>query len=177
VLITLALVTGGYALAQHLHISGPLAMVMAGIVVGNQGRQLGMSEHTRAHLDPFWVVVDEVLNALLFLLIGLEVLIVEVTPQLFVVGLVAIPVVLVARLISVGGAVSVIRLKAGYPTGTVRMMTWGGLRGGIAIALALSLPADATRDTIVYMTYAVVVFSMLVQGLTVGRLAKRQFAA
>jgi CPA1 family monovalent cation:H+ antiporter len=85
--------------------------------------------------------------------------------------------VLVARLISVGGAVSVIRLKAGYPTGTVRMMTWGGLRGGIAIALALSLPADATRDTIVYMTYAVVVFSMLVQGLTVGRLAKRQFAA
>jgi CPA1 family monovalent cation:H+ antiporter len=136
-----------------------------------------MSERTRAHLDPFWVVVDEVLNALLFLLIGLEVLIVEVTPELFVVGLVAIPVVLLARLISVGGAVSLIRLKAGYPTGTVRMMTWGGLRGGIAIALALSLPADGTRDTIVYMTYAVVVFSMLVQGLTVGRLAERQFGA
>lgn len=176
ILITLALVTGGYALAGRLHTSGPLAVVVAGILVGNPGRRFAMSEVTREHLDTFWLVVDEALNAVLFVLIGLEVLVLRLTPPFLAAGLAAIPVVLAARAASVGAPIGLLRLRVPFVPYTVRTMTWGGLRGGIAIALALSLPAVPARDLIVVMTYAVVVFSILVQGLTVAPLARRAAA-
>lgn len=175
VLITLALVSGGYALASHLHTSGPLAMVVAGLLIGNQGRALAMSARTREHLDTFWEMTDEILNALLFVLIGLEVLLVRYTPGYLELAALAVPLVLGARFVSVGlpvGALRRVRPFAGY---TVRLMTWGGLRGGISVALALGLPPGSERELILAMTYGVVVFSVLVQGLTIGRLAR--FAA
>lgn len=173
ILITLAVVTGGYALAGALHTSGPLAMVVAGLLIGNQGRRFGMSEQTRTHLDTFWLVVDETLNAVLFVLIGLELLVVEWRGEYLLAGLVAIPVVLGARLLSVGGPILLLGLRRDFIPHTIQMMTWGGLRGGIAIALALSLPASAQRELLVVVTYVVVVFSILVQGLTVEPLARR----
>jgi CPA1 family monovalent cation:H+ antiporter len=173
VLITLAVVAGGYALAGALHLSGPLAMVVAGLLLGNHGRSFAMSEKTRKNLDTFWELVDEVLNALLFVLIGFEVLVLDLTWGVVLVGLLAIVVVLTARLTAVGATLNMLRLRKAYQPYTVRVMTWGGLRGGISIALALSLPASPERQLILGMTYVVVVFSILVQGLTVGRLAKR----
>ncbi|GEM90366.1 cation:proton antiporter [Oceanithermus desulfurans] len=175
VLITLALVSGGYALAANLHTSGPLAMVVAGLLIGNHGRALAMSERTREHLDTFWEMTDEILNALLFVLIGLEVLLVRYTPGYLELAALSVPLVLAARFLSVGlpiGALRLVRPFAGY---TVRLMTWGGLRGGISVALALGLPPGPERELILAMTYGVVVFSVLVQGLTIGRLAR--FAA
>ncbi len=172
VLLTLALVTGGYALAQALQTSGPLAMVVAGLFIGNHGRMLAMSDDVRQHLDTFWELVDEILNAVLFVLIGLEVLVLAAGFP-WQAGLLAIPLVLAARLVSVGVPVNVMRLGRTFPPWTVRTMVWGGLRGGISIALALSLPAGPERDLIVAMTYAVVVFAILVQGLTVSRVAGR----
>ena len=173
VLITLALVTGGYALAQAVHISGPLAMVIAGLFIGNRGRLLAMSERTREHLFSFWETSDEILNAVLFVLIGLEILV--VTPRLPNIGLalLAVPLVLAARFLSVGGPIALLRLRVLYAPYTIRMLVWGGLRGGISIALALSLPPGVERDLIVTLTYAVVVFSIVVQGLTVGRVVQR----
>lgn len=170
ILLTLALVTGGYALAQALHTSGPLAMVVAGLFIGNRGRALAMSATTREHLDSFWELVDEILNAVLFVLIGLEVLVLAVGYP-WPIALLAVPLVLVARLVSAGTAITLLRSHWTFPPWTVRTMVWGGLRGGISIALALSLPTGHERDLIVSMTYAVVVFSILVQGLTVGRVA------
>jgi CPA1 family monovalent cation:H+ antiporter len=173
VLITLAVVTGGYSLAQELHTSGPIAMVVAGLLVGNQGRAFAMSERTREHLDTFWEMTDEILNAVLFVLIGLEFLVIRFEPAKLFTALVAIPLVLVARFGSVGLPVAAMRLVRPFPRYTVRTMTWGALRGGISVALALSLPAAAWRDGVVGLTYGVVVFSILVQGLTVGRVAAR----
>ena len=174
VLITLAVVTGGYALAGALHTSGPLAMVVAGLFLGNQGRLFAMSDTTREHLDTFWELIDEVLNALLFVLIGLEVLVLDLSWPLVAVGLAAIPVVLAARFVTVGSTLGALRLvRRRFMPYTVRLMTWGGLRGGISIALALSLPHTEHRGTVVAITYVVVVFSILVQGLTVAPLARR----
>ncbi len=173
VLITLAVVTGGYVLAGALHTSGPLAMVVAGLFLGNRGRSFAMSDRTREHLDTFWELVDEILNAVLFVLIGLELLVIDVTWPQVLVGLAAVAVVLGARLVSVGGTINLLRLGRHYQRYTVRLMTWGGLRGGISIALALSLPRSGARELIVTMTYVVVVFSILVQGLTLARLARR----
>jgi len=173
ILVTLSVVTGGYALAWQLHVSGPIAMVVAGLFIGNHGRLLAMSERTREHLDNFWVVADEVLNALLFLLIGLEVLILRMTWPIFFVGLVAIVIVLFGRLTAVSGPIMLLRRKRGYPPSTIRILTWAGIRGGIAIALALSIPPSPHRNLIVDITYVVVVFSLLVQGLTVERLVRR----
>jgi CPA1 family monovalent cation:H+ antiporter len=177
ILITLAVVTGGYALAGRLHTSGPIAIVVAGILVGNHGRHFAMSDRTREHLDTFWRVIDETLNAVLFVLLGLELLVLDLTPRMFVAALAAIPVVLAARLISVGPPISLLRMRARFVPYTIRLMTWGGLRGGIAVALALSLPDNRARDLILGMTYAVVVFSILVQGLTVAPMARRATAA
>ncbi len=174
ILITLAVVTGGYALALRLHTSGPLAMVVAGLLIGNRGRALAMSDKTRQNLDTFWVVVDETLNAMLFLLIGLELLALELRWEFLAAGALAIPLVLGARLFSVTLPISVMRLRTAVKPYTIRMLTWGGLRGGIAIALALSIPAGPERDLILALTYVVVVFSILVQGLTVEPLARRQ---
>lgn len=173
ILITLAVVTGGYALAGRLHTSGPLAMVVAGLLIGNQGRLFAMSEQTRGRLDTFWLVIDETLNAVLFMLIGLELLILDLEPGYVTAALIAIPLVLGVRWISVALPIGALRMRREFMAYTVRILTWGGLRGGIAIALALSLPASRERNLIVVVTYAIVVFSILVQGLTVERLTQR----
>jgi len=172
-LITLALVAGGYALADALHLSGPIAIVVAGLLIGNHGRLFGMSEKTRAHLDVFWELVDEILNAVLFVLIGLEVLVLTFTQQYLLVSLLIIPLVLLARFVAIGIPVTLLRPFRTFSPGAVRIMTWGGLRGGISVALALSLPPGRERDVILAITYAVVVFSIVVQGLTLGRMVKR----
>jgi len=173
ILITLSLVTGGYALASHLHTSGPLAMVVAGIFIGNQGRLFAMSQRTREHIDTFWEVIDEILNMILFVLIGLEVIIVNFDSKSLIISLLAIPLVLIGRFFSVSLPISLMRLRKTFLPYTIRMMVWGGLRGGISIALALSLPAGEERDLIIKLTYAIVVFSILVQGLTIGKVAAK----
>lgn len=171
VLITLALVMGGYALAQHLHLSGPIAIVVAGLMIGNKGRKLAMSDNTRQRLDDFWELIDEVLNALLFLLIGVELLIIQISQNYIVAALLIIPTVLIARFISVGLPVSLLKYKNSYSPHAVKILTWGGLRGGISVALALSIPEGPWRDPLLTATYGVVIFSILVQGLTIGKVA------
>ncbi|MBN2321027.1 MAG: sodium:proton antiporter [Acidobacteria bacterium] len=170
VLITLALVMGGYGLANSLHISGPLAIVVAGLLIGNHGRAFAMSQVTRDHLDKFWELMDEIMNAVLFVLIGLEIVILTLTYKYILAGLLMIPLVLLARLISVGMPIACLRLKRDFSPKVVRILTWGGLRGGISVALALSIPPGQYRDTILAITYIIVVFSILVQGLTIKRL-------
>lgn len=171
-LLTLSLATGGYALAELLHLSAPICMVVAGLVIGNHGRSFGMSEQTRARLDDFWELLDEVLNAVLFMLIGFEVIVITLTGSGMLLGPVAVAAVLIGRLISVAIPVSLMSLRSTFEKGTIPLLTWGGLRGGISIALALSLPAGPEKDIILPMTYVVVVFSILVQGLTFERLIK-----
>ncbi len=173
VLITLALVTGGFALADVLHISGPIAIVVAGLLIGNHGRLLAMSERTRDRLDTFWELLDEVLNAVLFVLIGLELLILTFSRMYLMAGLLLIPLVLVARFLSVGFPVIILRLFRSFSPNVIKILTWGGLRGGISVALALSLPPGKNRDTILAITYVIVVFSIIVQGLTIGRLVRK----
>lgn len=172
VMITIALVTGVYAIALRLHASGPLAVVVAGLFIGNHGARFAMSAKTRQHVFQFWELTDEVLNSVLFLLIGLEVLIVTFSPEHFGIALMAIPVVLVARLIAIAIPIGLLRLRAEFEQGAVRILTWAGLRGGISVALALSLPNNEYKPAILTMTYAVVVFSILVQGLTVEKLVR-----
>jgi monovalent cation:H+ antiporter, CPA1 family len=169
VLLTLALVMGGYALASALHLSGPIAIVVAGLLIGNHGRRFAMSRNTREHLDMFWELLDEILNAVLFVLIGLEVLVITFTRQLLVAGLLAIPSVVLARWVSVGMPITIMRLWRQFSSGSVRIMTWGGLRGGISVALALSLPLGPQRDLVLVMTYIIVVFSIIFQGLTIRK--------
>ncbi|GAB2796717.1 CPA1 family monovalent cation:H+ antiporter [Hymenobacter luteus] len=173
VLLTLALVMGGTALAARLHTSGPLAMVVAGLIVGDQGRELGMSDETREYLDKFWELLDEILNAVLFVLIGLEMLVLDISRTTLLVGLVAIGVVLLARWASVGLPLALLQRYYPFDRQTLRVLTWGGLRGGISVALALSLPQSMPRDLLVGVTYVVVVFSIIGQGLTIGPLVKR----
>ncbi len=173
VLITLALATGGYAIAEALHLSAPIAIVVAGLLIGNHGRESAMSEKTIEHLDTFWELIDEALNAVLFVLIGLELLVITLHSDYLLAGLLAIPLVLVLRFISVGVPVSIMRRFRDFSPGVVSVMTWGGLRGGISVALALSLPEGENRDLLVTATYVVVVFSILVQGLTLAPLIRR----
>lgn len=179
ILITLALVTGGYSVAYVWHLSGPIAMVVAGLLIGNHGRSFAMSETTREHLDTFWELVDEILNAVLFVLIGLEVLVLTVEGRHVLAGVLAIPTVLAARFVSVGIPMAILPRPRRVPH-AVKLLTWGGLRGGISVALALAL-RDALKghvdgrvtDAILVMTYAVVVFSIVVQGLTIGPILRR----
>lgn len=173
VLLTLALVVGGYTLATALHLSGPIAIVVAGLMIGNQGRKLAMSNVTRERLDTFWELVDEILNAVLFVLIGLEVLVLTFTRPLLLAGLAAVPVMLLARWASVGLPVLVMRRWRTVTPGAVRIMTWGGLRGGISVALALSLPPGPERELVLGVTYILVVFSILFQGLTIKAVVRR----
>ena len=173
VLLTLALVIGGYTFAQTIHVSGPIAVVVAGLLIGNMGRSLAMSDTTRSHLDSFWELLDEILNALLFVLIGLEMLIISLQGQYLLAGVIMIPLVLFARFVSVGLSVTLLRPFRSFSPHAVKLMTWGGLRGGISIALALSLPAFEGRDLLLTITYVIVVFSITVQGLTLGGLAKK----
>jgi len=173
VMITLAAATGGYALAQALHTSGPLAMVVAGLMVGNHGRKFAMSEKTRQHLDTFWILVDEILNAVLFVLIGFEVLIVTLSGRYLLAGLLMVPLVLGSRLLAVGLPVGLMRRGGrAFSQHTIKIMTWGGLRGGISVALALGLPPGPERGLFLTVTYIVVAFSILGQGLTMQRLIK-----
>ncbi len=182
VLLSLALASGGYSLAVALHLSGPLAIVVAGLLIGNQGRLLAMSPTTVEHLDLFWELIDEVLNAVLFVLLGLEVLAVTFTGTYLAVGLLAVPVVLLARLLSVGLSAGLLRAWRPLARGAVWVLTWGGLRGALSVAMALSLPREIAgelvpeREVILVMTYLVVVCSILVQGLTIGPLARRWLA-
>lgn len=173
VLLTLAGVLGGYELAQRLHVSGPLAMVVAGVIVGNQGRALAMSDTTRHHVDLFWELLDEILNAVLFVLLGLEIVVIAYTGPQFVAALCAIAIALLARLLAVGAPVAALRRWFPLPDGAWKVLTWGGLRGGISVALALSLPAGEQRQLILALTYGVVVFSILGQGLTIKRVIGR----
>jgi CPA1 family monovalent cation:H+ antiporter len=173
VLITLAIVMGGYSLASHLHVSGPLAMVVAGIITGNKAKEEGMSDETRDYLDKFWHLVDEILNAVLFLFIGLEMLIIKINTMVMLIGGISILTVLLARWVSVVFPVLLLRFKTRFENNAIAILTWGGLRGGISVALALSLSSNMHRDEFVLITYIIVVFSILVQGLTIGKLAKR----
>jgi CPA1 family monovalent cation:H+ antiporter len=172
VLITLALASGAYAAAEHFEISAPITVVVAGLLIGNQGRDGAMSAKTVAHLDDFWELVDEALNAVLFVLIGLEVLVLTLDAKYIIAGVLAIPLVLGARILSAGLPIGIMRRFRSFSPGVVAILTWGGLRGGISVALALSLPPGEVRDIIVTATYVVVVFSILVQGLTLGKVVR-----
>lgn len=172
VLITLAVVMGGYTLAHYIRVSGPLAMVVAGLITGNHGKTYGMSDTTAEYVDKFWELMDEILNAILFVLIGLELLIIETNKTFFIVSFILIGIILITRYISVYIPSIFIRLKEKMTPHTLIILTWGGLRGGISIALALSIPVNLNRDIWVTITYVVVCFSILIQGMTIGKVAK-----
>ncbi|MDH3596354.1 MAG: sodium:proton antiporter [Rhodospirillales bacterium] len=176
VLLTLALVMGGYSLAQSLHVSGPVAMAVAGLLIGNHGTRFAMSERTREHVTRFWSLLDEILNAVLFLLIGLEVIAIALDAGHLLLGALAIAIVLAARAAAVGLPLAVLSRLTPFTRGAYPILVWGGLRGGISIALALSLPEGPIKATVLTATYVVVVFSVVVQGATVGILARRVVA-
>jgi len=173
VLITLAVVMGGYAVAHHLNVSGPVGMAIAGLLIGNHGVAFAMSETSRRRVLSFWSLLDEILNSVLFLLIGLEVVAIAVDRESLVAGGLAIVLVLAARAVAVGLPMAIIGRIAPFTRGAFPILVWGGLRGGISIALALSLPDGAIKETILTVTYVIVVFSVVVQGATVGRVARR----
>lgn len=172
VLLTLALAAGGYALAEAVHVSAPITMVVAGLLIGNHGRAFAMSKKTREHIDTFWELIDEILNAILFMLIGMEIIALTLSQTHLLAGVLAIGAVLIGRFVSVGLPVSLMRFKETFQPGTIKILTWGGLRGGISIALALSLPPGKEREIILAATYLSVIFSVLVQGLTFGRVIR-----
>lgn len=173
VLLTIAMVMGGYLFASFIHVSGPLAMVVAGIVTGNKGQQEAMSDITRDYVNKFWELIDEILNALLFMLIGLEMIVLSFNVKIIWIGLIAIAVVLLGRFISVFLPTLILSFRRSFERNLIPILTWGGLRGGISVALALSLPKGDYRNIIVSTTYIIVVFSIVVQGLTIGKLARK----
>lgn len=172
VLISLAVVMGGYVLANRLGASGPVAMVVAGLIMGGQAADQAMSDVTRDYLIKFWTVVDEILNAALFVLIGLEAVALTQNLSLLAIAALAIPLVLAVRLVSAGGLLALWRRLLPWPMATA-LLTWGGLRGGISVALALSLPQSPAKSFLLVATYLVVLFAVVVQGPTVGPLLKR----
>ena len=176
VLITLALVMLTYGIAAALHLSGPIAVVVAGLLIGNKGTRLAMSDKTRDHVQKFWSLVDEIMNSALFLLIGFEVFALSISGDVWLLMIIAIPLTVAARFISVATPITLLSLRSDFTKGAIPVLTWGGLRGGISVALALSLPESAIKDTILAVTYGVVIFSIVVQGLTVkwvvGRVVK-----
>jgi CPA1 family monovalent cation:H+ antiporter len=173
VLITLAMVMVTYVVALRLHLSGPIAMVVAGLFIGNQGMRFAVSENSKDHIRKFWSLLDEILNSVLFLLIGLEVLVIAQRADHIGVALLLIPVTLFARWTAVFVPITILSRWRSFTKGAIPILTWGGLRGGIAVALALSLPANEYKPTILTITYAVVLFSIIVQGLTIKTLVER----
>ena len=182
VLITLALVTGAYSIALHLHLSGPIAMVIAGLLIGNQGASLAMSETTRMHVETFWELVDEILNSVLFLLIGLKIVFLlqhssyEIAYPLLIGLFVAITLLsLFARFLAIALPVQIKSLNSEVNPGTVPILTWAGIRGGVSVALALSLPSSSESELLLFVTYLVVLFSVAIQGLTIENVIKRYY--
>ena len=175
ILITLAMVMGGYSLAEGLHVSGPLAMVMAGLFTGSRAKAEAMSHTTELYLDKFWELADVLLNAILFVLIGLELLVLEFSTPFLISGLLAIPISILARYLSLVIPSTFLKNWVGTDHKTIQLMTWGGLRGGLSIAMALSLQDPLPRNLFVAMTYIIVLFSIIVQGMTLGKLVKRLF--
>ncbi|UPJ55117.1 sodium:proton antiporter [Bradyrhizobium sp. 192] len=173
VLISLALVTGTYALAQRLHVSGPLSVVAAGLLIGDRGSRFAMSDQTRTYVFALWTLIDEILNSVLFLLIGLEVLVLRFEPSAVVVAIATIPIALVARLLAVATPPLVFARANLMSVHNVPFLTWAGVRGGISVALALSVPESSDKPTILAATYAVVLFSIIIQGSTLGIVARR----
>ncbi|MFT4736078.1 MAG: CPA1 family monovalent cation:H+ antiporter [Cyclobacteriaceae bacterium] len=173
VIITLALVMGISALAHYFHVSGPLAVVVAGIFLGNKAPKIAWSENTHNYVDKFWELIDVLLNAVLFVLIGLELLVISMNGEYLLFGLIAIPLALLARFIALSGPVALFEKKLDFIPKTNLIMTWGGIRGGISIALALSLEPQMERELFLTVTYVIVVFSIIVQGLTIGPLVKK----
>ena len=182
VLITLALVTGAYSIALHLHLSGPIAMVIAGLLIGNQGTSLAMSETTRMHVEMFWELVDEILNSVLFLLIGLKIVFLlqhssyEIAYPLLIGLFIAITLLsLFARFLAIALPVQIKSLNSDVSPGTVPILTWAGIRGGVSVALALSLPSSSESELLLFVTYLVVLFSVAIQGLTIENVIKRYY--
>ncbi len=175
VLVTLSVVMGGYLIARQMHISGPLTMVAAGLFMGNFNVKFKMKSITQDYLIKFWELIDEILNAVLFLFIGFELLIIKDLSHFMIPGLVAIVVVLVARLVSIYGPTKF--MKRTFSPQTVKVLVWGGIRGGVSIALALSIPKNEYSTAVLSITYCVVVFSIVVQGLTIGKLANPNIIA
>lgn len=173
VLLTLALVMGLYALASYLHFSGPLAVVVAGILIGNKSPETAWSSVTQNYVDKFWELIDVFLNAILFVLIGLELLIITINAEYILLGVLAIPIALVSRYLALSGPIILFRKKLEFIPKTGLLMTWGGIRGGISIALALSLEPIMERELFLTVTYVIVVFSIIIQGLSIGPLVKK----
>ena len=174
VLITLAIATGGYSLASIIHVSGPLAMVVSGLFIGNKIREKGFLEKSEHFLTTIWEMLDDVLNSVLFVLIGLVILSLEFNTAYFVLGLLSIVIVLVARYVSIGLPYSLLKHTEHSPQKTIMMLTWGGLRGGISVALALSISEEVVyKDAILFITYCVVLFSIIVQGLSIKKVFKK----
>ena len=175
VLITLSIVMGGFLIAKQLHFSSPLAMVIAGLIIGNYGKAVAMSETTRDYLSKFWELIDEILNAILFLFIGFELLMLPDLQEQLLLGVVAIFICLLARTLAIFIPASTLLRKNVYSNGSLTTMVWGGIRGGVSIALVMSIPnsVGGIKDILLEVTYIVVLFSIVVQGLTVGRVAKK----
>ena len=176
VIITLAAVMGGYLLASYLHISGPLAIVVTGLYIGGHNRrQAAMSETTELYVDKFWELIDVLMNAVLFVLIGLEILLIDFNIKYLLIGITAIPFVLLSRYLALRIPLLLSRKWIEMDRKSLLLMTWGGLRGGLSIAMALSLTKDEPKEMFVFITYVVVLFSLVVQGLTVGKLARKLY--
>lgn len=176
VMITLAVVMGGYLITKYLHISGPLTMVAAGLVIGNYGKAIAMSNADKDYLDKFWELIDEILNAMLFLIIGFELLLIPDLQQYWLIGPITILIVLLARFFSIWLPIKVIPNIGSFDARTITILVWGGLRGGVSVALALTIDDHLHHNLFLAITYYVVVFSIVVQGLTVGKLTQLQKA-